>query len=385
VRELRIELYDKDFQQVGTIGDPKYVTAIPRFNTGGQAMFGVRSNHHRIEHVITRGTRAVLVDENDDVIHSGRIGGYRSAGPERGSVIEVDVKDDFDDVFRSTLGWVVPANAITAQGTAGTNWVAEGPAETVLRLATVANAIDRLGRPLTFPASLGRGDTVKARLRMQSLYDRLFPVVDGAGIVDSGIGVRVYQQGSGLLVDIWEPRTVPQVLSEGSGVIRTWSYTHDHPSATRVVVGGQGEGTLRLWRERVDAIREADMGVPLETFRDARDTDDPTEMYERADEMLKDGDQKTGLSIELSETANFRYRTPQATDVRGFSIGDVVNLQIGAVSVEERLREVTLSQTAEGGFTSRPRVGDRQEDPDRTLANKLKSVIRSIRSRNSEV
>lgn len=108
-------------------------------------------------------------------------------------------------------------------------------------------------------------------------------------------------------------------------------------------------------------------------------------MYERADETLLEGARKSGLSLDLGETGRFAYTAPQSSKPSGISEGDKLNLQLGAVSIADRLREVTLSWTAEGGFQSRPRVGEKSDDPDLLVARMVKSIIRSIRIKNTEV
>ena len=374
---LSLEIYDKTFTQVGTVGAPKFVTVQLVHMAPGRLTFAVAATFKRMEALMAPGARLLVNDAQGNFVISGFVQRWRVTGPERQALVEFDVIDDLI-VLQQILGWVVPTSPITGQGSAGTNWEMTGPAETVLKAALSANA-SRLSLPITVPASLGRGTATKARLRFQTLFDRLIPVEDGAGIIDSGIAIRMRQLGgTGLTLDVWEPKTVPQVLNEQSGVVRSWSYAHENPTATRVVVGGQGEGQLRLFRERIDATLETQYGWKRELFRDARDTNDPTTMYARADETLKENAAKTGFSVDFSETKNFRYGEK-------FLVGDTITLAVGGVTRTDRLSEVTLSWTADGGFVSRPRVGDRNDDPDKSLATWVRKIARSIRTRNSDL
>ena len=374
---FRIEVFDKSMTSRGTVGSPKFATVTLRFMAPGMFQMGLPATHHLVPVLLEDGARVVVTsEETGDFLFSGWRSGYRGTGPERASLFEFDFTDDFA-ILSEVIGWVVPSAAITAQGTAGTNWTMTGPAESVLKAAFVENAVTRLGLPYTVPTTLGRGSTVVGRLRMQSLYDRLIQVEDGAGIIDSGIGVRFRQTAPTITLEVWTPTTHAKPITEESGIIREWSFSYDQAKVARVVVGGQGEGQLRLFRERVDAAVQTATGRKPEVFRDARDSDDPTVMYARADETLAENAARSGLSITLAETKNFAYG-------KMFQIGDVITLDVGGVQLTERLEEVVLSSTVGEGFEVRPRVGERQDDADVKLSKIVARIARAIRNRNAE-
>ena len=374
-----IEVYDKNFAMRGPVGDPIFTTVIPRWMAPGKATFAVAATHPRIADLVEVGARVWFKTRDGQHLMSGWVVRYRVSGPERRAVFEFDVVDDFI-ITQRILGWVVPSAPITEQGTAGTNWELTGPAETVFLEALRVNAVNRLGLPIQIPTTQGRGLPTKARLRFQTLYDRLIPVEDGAGIINSGIGIGIRQRydAPGLTVDIWEPRTIVQPINERSGVVQAWSVNREHASATRAVGGGQGEGQLRLFRERVDPALEAAFGWKMELFRDTRDTDDPTIMYARLDETLAEASGSSGLSVDFSETANFIVEPGKIW------VGDQVTMTLAGVTITERLQEATLSSTAGEGVVTRPRIGERSDDPDRALGNLINRIARSIRSRNTE-
>lgn len=373
---FRIEVFDKTMTPRGTVGAPKFATVTLRFMAPGMFQFALPSTHHMIPTLLTDGARVVVSREDTGAfLISGWVSGFRGEGPERASVFTFDVTDDFA-ILQNVIGWVVPTAGITDQGTAGTNWEMVGAAESVLKAAFTANAVTRLGLPYTVPGTLGRGSVVAARLRFQSLHDRLIQVEDGAGIVNSGIGVRFRQTAPTITVDTWEPTTHMRPITEESGIVREWSFSHDHAKVARVVVGGQGEAQLRLFRERVDAAVEASTGRRPEVFRDARDSDDPTVMYARADETLVENAAKSGLSITLAETKNFAYG-------KMFQIGDTMTLDVGGVQVTERLEECVLSWTADRGFESRPRIGEKSESTDARIISAVSRIARSLRNRNA--
>lgn len=378
---FRIEVYDKNFAMRGLVGNPIFATVIPKWMSPGMATIAIPATHPRIADLLQPGARMWFkTGDTREHLLSGWVARYRVSGPERQAVFEFDVVDDFI-ITQRVLGWVVPSAPITGQGSAGTNWELTGPAETVFLNALKVNAVDRLGLPIQIPTTAGRGLATKARLRFQTLYDRLIPVEDGAGIINSGIGIGIRQRDDapGLTVDIWEPRTIAQPINERSGVVQSWSVSQEGPTATRGVAGGQGEGQLRLFRERVDSALEAAFGWKMEVFRDARDTNDPTTMYARLDETLAEASGTSGMSVEFSQTDNFVVRPGKIW------VGDQVTMSVAGVTVTERLQEATLSSTASEGFVTRPRIGDKSDDPDRKLGTLVNRIARSIRSRNTEI
>lgn len=377
---FRVNVYDKAFEHKGPIGNPVSVTVTPKHMAPGMSTVVVPANHRRIGDLLQPGARMWIRDfETRDHLMSGWVANYRINGPERRANVEFDIIDDFV-IFQRILGWVVPTAPITGQGTAGSNWTLDDDAETVLLTALKVNGVDRLGLPISIPASLGRGAAVKGRLRFQTLYDRLIPVEDGAGIIDSGICVGVQQNpdAAGLKVNVWTPRTITKVLNERSGIVQKWGVNGRNATITRAVAGGQGEAQLRLFREGSDAALEAAFGWKFEAFRDARDTDDPDVMYERIQETLKEGAAVSGMSVELSETANFIARPGKIWT------GDTVTMKLAGHTVTERLQEVTLSSTASGGKETRPRIGDYTDNPDVKMAKLVRNIGRGIRNRNAD-
>ena len=377
---FRVEVYDKFFARKGLIGDPISVTITPKHMAPGVATVAVAANHRMVPVLLQKGARIWLKDfSTRQHLMSGWVSTFRISGPEKRAVVEFDIMDDFV-ILQRILGWVVPTAAITGQGTAGTNWTMTDDAETVLKTAVDLNGVDRLGLPIDIPTSLGRGATVKARLRFQTLYDRLIPIEDGAGIIDSGIGVGVQQNpdAPGLRLNVWEPRVITQELNENSGVVKSWGVNGRSATISRGVAGGQGEAQLRLFREKADAALETALGWKFEAFRDARDTDDPTTMYERIDETLKEGAAVSGMNVELSETANFVARPGKIW------VGDTVSMKLAGQVITDRLQEVTLSSTASEGKVTRPRIGTWSDNPDVKLAKIVQRIARGLRIANSD-
>lgn len=369
-----VEVYDKDLARVGWLKAYLSVTATPRHNRQPTGALTVASDHHLVPALNAPGARVVL--RTDGLTMSGpvRVDASEGAGPQE--VITYQVEDDWR-LLRRLLAWQVPAAAITAQSSAEYA-VYTGPAETVVKAMLTAN-LTRMGsamRPtVTVAADQGRGATITVQARMHAPVDRLFPLVDQAGI-----GVSVTQVGTGLVVDCYEPGTFPITLSYAAGTITGGSWSRTGPQVTRVVVGAGGEGTARVFRTYADAALEAEWGDVIEGFVDARDIDpaDPdleTLMAARGAEALAEGAPKAGLSLDLAETGTFRY------GAGGVVVGDTVTAELApGLTVTDVIREATLTDTPSDGLVVAPVLGERS-DNDTATARAVAALARTIRDR----
>lgn len=373
---FRIAVYGKGFDYKGDIGNPLFVSLQIRHNEMSLGTISIPANHPRADDVIAAGSRVVITGA-DGHLMSGRIHAVNGEGPGRAARITLTVHDDFE-ILKFVLGWVEPTLPIQDQGI---NLKAydrrTGPAETVLKAYIQANAIDRLGLPLTCAPDQGRGSVIAGVLRFHPLFDRLFPVVDGAGLDRSGIGVTIRQVGAGLVLDAYETNPVPKVLTEESGVISSWRWSRAAPTATRVVMAGQEAAAARVFREVADLARETQWDFIAERVQDARDEENPTELLVRAADVLREGDRKNGLAVTLSETATFRYG-------KVAKVGDLLTIGLpGGVAIgPEVLREVLLSWTRDEGYRAIPQIGELENGGNTTLARSLASVVRYLRHRN---
>ncbi|GAB2698324.1 Gp37-like protein [Thalassiella azotivora] len=368
---FKITVFDKTYQRLGWVGDPMAVTVTPRHNLLATATLTIPAEHREVPNLAADGAR-VTIDYHGTQILSGPCQLTSGRYPARGGDVTFTVEDDFR-VLRNVLGWPVPGAALTAQNVAYD--VRTGPAETVLKAFAAANATARLGLPLTIATDQGRGATITASTRFHPLVDRLYPAVEQAGL-----GVTVRQQGTGLVLDCYEPQTWPQTLTDKSGAVLGWEWSRAAPTATRVIAGDQGEGTARTFTGGIDTAREAAWGDVIEVFRDARDTDAPEVVAERIAETLAEGAPTSGLKLELTETPAFRY---DPTGARGVRVGDVVAVRVAPdVVISDVLREVSLSWTVNDGLAVTPVIGDRSDDPDTLLARAVAGIARGLRNIN---
>lgn len=349
----------------GWVGRPLDVKPVIRHNVKSTATFTIDSDHLRAADLMAPGARVVIY----------RHGEFQMSGPVRLTAgqfaidagLTFTVEDDFR-ILNNWLAWPVPTAAVTAQ-TVEYRTIT-GPAETVVKTIMAENAA-RLGFPLTVAIDQGRGAVGTYTFRFHPAYDRLFPMVDQAGI-----GVTVKQSGNGLLLDCYAPRNYPHLLSMESGTIVGGSYSLAGPNATRVVVGGSGDGVARTFRTFPDSAREVDWNDVIEVMKDARDSGAGDIYATRANEALADGSPMAGLSLELSESKHFRYGGD------GLRVGDLVAAQINGQAYADTLREVRLSWD-KSGDQAIPIIGERKDDPDLALAKRLRALQRDNNDRKA--
>lgn len=342
----------------GWVGRPIDLKPTIRHNMMSTATFVIDSNHLRAADLMKPGARVMIY----------RHGEFEMSGPVRlvtgdfnmASVLTFSVEDDFR-ILHNWLAWPKPTAPLTGQNVEYRTIT--GPAETVVK-TVMRETATRLSFPLNIAPDLGRGDRGTYTFRFHPAYDRLFPAVDQAGI-----GVTVRQESAGLLLDCYEPRDYPHVLRPESGTVLGGSYSLAAPTATRVVVGGQGEGVARTFKGFPDAAREAEWTDVIEVFQDARDSSVGDVYAERGAEVLAEGAPMSGLSLELSETPHFRYGG------KGLRRGDRVTAVINGQPFTDTLREANLSWGT-GGDLATPIIGERIGDPDVKLAKRLRDLKR---------
>lgn len=364
---FEVTIYDKAFQRKGWVGDYEQLTVTPRHNAIGTGSLTVRANHGRLGDLLAPGAR-VTVNYDGAQIMSGPCWAAEGTIPTSQSTVTFAIEDDLR-VLGQALGWPVPGASISAQS-AATHDVRTGPAETVIKAYAQADLVTRLGLPVTVAASLGRGATVSVKARMDNLRDLLLPYAD-----IGGIGVSVRQGISGLDFDCYVPTVRTQLLNEASGILAGGSWSRTGPSATDVIVGGQGEGVARTFRRVTNEGRVTEWGTRVEAFRDATDVSTAAELDARGALTLAEGAPGAGISLELAETATFRYG-------RTVRVGDVVTVEIApGFTLTDVVRSVVLAHGRDSGLTVTPRAGAETStaDPNATLAKAISRLAAAVR------
>jgi hypothetical protein len=370
---FRISVYDKNRVFQCQIGDPKDLEVTLRWNQVSTLTMTVPLTHKRVPELLADGARLKVLYRGEHLI-SGPITADELDTDGKTGTYRISVEDDFR-VLKEILGWQVPAAAISAQNTAEYKTYT-GNAETIVKAAVTDNGVTRMAVPgLTVAANLNRGATVPGGvpLRMHPLYDQLFPAVEVAGI-----GVTVKQSGTSLVLDAHEPETFPNTLSVKGRTLKQVAMTRTRPTASRVIIGGQGEGTARTFRQLTDTARETTYGMKAETFVDARDDNTAAVLDARGQETLTEQGPKNGVSITLAGTGIFQYGPG------GFHVGDRVPIEVAdGVVVTEVIRECTLKWVSPTYASVEPSVGELSNQPERVTAKRFAALYRRLRNQET--
>ncbi|QEP06193.1 hypothetical protein [Glutamicibacter sp. ZJUTW] len=356
--DLQILVYDKNMVRQGSLGGASSVEFFPVANGVGQALVTIAPHRPRVADAMQAGARLVI-DVPGVIRFSGPVVSAQGAGPGDAS-ITLTVKSDAR-ILWDWLAWPNPAAPIGSQGQAYAKY--SGSAEKILKDVLNANK-GRFPEVLSVAPNLNRGNVIPGgvQFRWHPIADRLMTPFEQAGLI-----VDVAQYDSQIVVDVREQQTVRKPLSVLSGNLTKWSWSNAGPTVTRVVAGGQGVGDLRTALQTIDTALESSYKWAVESFVDARDTDDPAEISGRMAEVLEDGAPKFGLTAELVQSESFRYG-------QHYQVGDKITVDVDGLMITDILREAPFRWSHDEGLQISPAVGERSDDPDLVLAKRVRAI-----------
>lgn len=392
--QLQHTVWTKDYELVGNVTRIAESHITIAANTTGGGSITVDDDDPQIAALTAPGARMVCSyrPRNSwawEPLLSGRLAQTTGQGGETRQRT-VSVIDDWT-LFNELTCWPRPAQAITNQGGESVFWTQTGPAETVLKNAIHA-AATRQGVAITIPASADLGDQVTVSLRFDQAVDKLFPLVDQAGLL-----VRVVQIGSQLTLLVTQPGPIRPVTEE-SGVIADHEFDTEPPTLTRctVATGSATDSTQRAFREYViladgqtvkqvgdltssDTTMETLWGFSASTFAEVSGDDGTLDqlMLQTARDTLLPAAGQLSLQLTLQETDHWQYAA-------GYQLGDLVPVQLaGSPLVTDRIRQVTFDQTRDG-LVITPVVGagtQADDSPTAELTKAVTKLARTVRTR----
>lgn len=301
VDDLTLEVRDRTLKRVGQI-TPLYLDlhARTRWCGVGEWTVNLPGDHPMVEHLSTPGSGIVLVGPSgtgDGVILSGptrmpkRV---RNQQNPDGSFTFSGVTDEI--VLQGARAFPQPTNANPSTQTVA-NDTRTGTTEDLLRQFTAYNVMPSHTAPgrvrglrqylSLVGVSAGRGLTQTKSPRFQNLLELLQEII----AYDPSLGFRVVQVGGSLQFQVLDARDRSAFVrfDVDNGTLTSEETAQTAPTATDIIVAGQGEGVERMIVRRRDAIaiaQEADWGVPIEEFVDQRDVDNAAELEQKGDERL---------------------------------------------------------------------------------------------------
>lgn len=293
-----------------------------------------------------------------------------------------------DDQILQNLGWPKPDAPLSGQ--TDEYYTRSGAIDGQVNSIVLDNLITRLGLNVKLVPLFADAGTGTIKSRFHTIAEVIYPALESANR-----GIRLFQWNPGdekpfflsgpgqleqacILAEIYKPEDKPwitwtPVLGLNSGTASTSA-----PKVTRVVIGGQGEGTARTFEGYPDAALEAQWGSLhlRETFVDARDEADAATRATRAAEALAAGQPSGGLTVTCVDGDPW-------TVGNDYNLGDRVRIAAitGEVISTETVRAITVTTTPGEGPQVTPQIGDPSatSDPDQALAR----IIRDLGSRIS--
>ncbi|WP_067967545.1 siphovirus ReqiPepy6 Gp37-like family protein [Nocardiopsis trehalosi] len=253
-------------------------------------------------------------------------------------------------IVAGELAWPVPTAPVDTQ-TAAARDTRTGPAETVIKGYVSANVGTGRHANRRDPAApdvrevvvgpdLGRGADVEFSARFD-------PLLDLIRAVPGGLGVTCQQMDDQIVFDVVEPRDLSgsAVFSFEMGNLRRARWSDGIPELTHVVVGGDGEGTTRVFRERRDSAAANAWRMSVARFLDQRSANSNLEMDQAGDKELADGRRSGIISAELVDTARLAYG-------HHYRLGDRVTIvpdASGPTAFTDVITSVKITAAAESG------------------------------------
>lgn len=212
-------------------------------------------------------------------------------------------------------------------------------AETVMKHFVRYNLLDDSRKPagvaqFMVAPDLGRGFSLPVRARFDNLGDKLVSIATTGGNLGFDIKNRIF--------DIYDraDRSREVVFSFGTGNLIQYKRKRTRPTANRIVCGGSGEGTARVFKIGQDDDSAETWGAYIESFRDRRDTSDDSdggEMDQSIQEELVKGAEKNELTLRTIDLPGRTYR-------KNYNKGDIVTAQ----GIVGRVGQVQLTLNDKG-------------------------------------
>lgn len=311
----------------------------------------------------------VLIQEGDATLLSGPVTGVEPDVAEK-TVTFAGVSDLVHVADRLTY----PSPALPGgQQTSDAYYKRTGPAETVIRDMIHANAgagaiAVRRADGFTVTTSQGRGATVSVNTRYKNLLEESRVLARLGRVTFDAVQEQDGRIIARFRVPVDRSRSVR--FTAGNGGVTGGSYSLAAPTATTVLVAGQGEGAARNIIER---SRATTWGRRVEAFKDQRDTDDAVELEQSATEQLDEGAAGAGASFTVAETPGLVYGAD-------YQLGDTVTVELGAATISEPVRAVELSWDGHGR-TAELTLGDHDQADDKTPAwvKRIKNLDARVR------
>jgi hypothetical protein len=347
LRDLTVEVRDKALNRVGAIRPEELVLELEdQFNNVGTWKLTLAVEHPLTTALRTPGSGVIITGPTDVLMSGPTTKNEFASTPEDpgGSVVFEGISDTC--VLSDYLAFPDPTNINPTTQTLSHD-DRTGAAETLLHAYVNANIgpgapAGRRKAGLTMGTNLGRGTVMKKSARFPVLGNLLTDIA----VVD-GLGFRVVQRGANLVFETYQivNRTSVIRLDVMNNTLAGQRVAITPPSATHVIVAGQGEQEDRTFRDVTTAeslAAEADWGRRIEVFQDQRDQSEDAQLDQSGLETLAD----------KGFTAVAVQAVPMEDSAMQFGIdwglGDVVSVVVNDQELSSTVTGMILKATSDG-------------------------------------
>ncbi|WP_369186486.1 siphovirus ReqiPepy6 Gp37-like family protein [Streptomyces sp. R08] len=345
--DLLVEVRDKSLTRVGTIpADLLLLEAEDIHNNVGTWKLTISSEHWLAPVLSTPGA-GLIVTGPSDVLFSGPVTKTETAVTATDPLGTLTVEGVDDTIILSDmLAWPQPSNGDAATQTVATDDKTDA-AETLMHYYVSANCgpnapANRRRDSLTLGTNGMRGAIVSKSPRFQQLGELCKELAE-----PNGLGFRIVQRGTNLVFETYAvtDRTKDARLGVVNNTLAGQRVTVSTPAKTRVIVGGDGDGSNRLFVpvDNPDSVAsETDWGRRIESFIDERSSTDTAELAQKGAESLADG----GTTLKAAQAVPME---DSALDFgRDWFLGDKVSVIVGGTEMAAVVTGMTLKVTEDG-------------------------------------
>lgn len=341
-------IFMRDIQQRRIAELDTYASASfkPRFNQVGFWQLTV-PYQDRLRPLFIPGN-GIIVMRNGVPIISGPIRHFRRHLTSTSNTYDLSGPDDVV-WLNDRLAYPVPLGPPYASQEAD---VRTGVAETVIKGYVTDNAgpaasVARQVTSLVVAADQRRGSVVTGRGR----FVELLPFITDLAISGGDLGYRVTQTNDTLVFDCYQPadRTASAIFSVSLGNLDGFDYDRNSAQANYIIAGGQGVGTARSFAEAGDGNSILDWGR-TERFLDRRDVAATPELLQAIQKDIAEKAEQFELQLTPTPTDAMQYG-------RDYGLGDRVTVNVDGTLIQEVIREVSITLSADRGETVEPVIG----------------------------
>ncbi|MER5851030.1 siphovirus ReqiPepy6 Gp37-like family protein [Streptomyces sp. NPDC002012] len=345
--DLLVEVRDKTLTRIGTIpADLLLLEAEDIHNNVGTWKLQI-SAEHWLAPVLSAPGAGIIVTGPSDVLFSGPVAKTEAAVTATDPLGTLTVEGVDDTILLSDmLAWPQPSNGDAATQAYATDDKTDA-AETLMHYYVSANCgpnapANRRRAGLTLGANGKRGGIVSKSPRFQQLGELCKELAE-----PNGLGFRVVQRGTSLVFETYAvaDRTKEARLGVVNNTLAGQRVTVSTPAKTRVIVGGDGDGSNRLFVpvDNPDSIAsETDWGRRIESFIDERSSTDTAELAQKGVESLADG----GTTMKAAQAVPME---DSALDFgRDWFLGDKVTVIVGGTEMAAVVTGMILKVTEDG-------------------------------------